>query len=397
MEIAWQDWAGLFIRWLHLATGIAWIGTSFYFIWLDQSLRRRQQLTTGVDGESWIVHGGGFYHVQKYMVAPEQLPEELHWFKYEAYFTWLSGFALMAVMYYFGAETFLIDRDRADISVPIAVMVSLAFLAGGWLVYDLLCRSTVGRHTGPLALAVFVLIVLVSWGLSQLFSDGATFLHVGSVIGTIMSANVFFIIIPNQKKVVADLKAGRQPAAELGQQAKQRSLHNNYLTLPVLLLMVSAHYPLLFAGQATWGWLVIALVLLIGGVVRHFFNTWHTGARGSALLWQWPLAVLLSIVLAIFLSKRQTMPLTESVSDGRALAIIQMHCVACHAATPTHRGFKSPPAGLILDVRETVILAAERVMAQAVLSKAMPLGNATGMTDTERAELGTWLRRQLRP
>ena len=397
MEIAWQDWAGLFIRWLHLATGIAWIGTSFYFIWLDQSLRRRQQLTTGVDGESWIVHGGGFYHVQKYMVAPEQLPEELHWFKYEAYFTWLSGFALMAVMYYFGAETFLIDRDRADISVPIAVMVSLAFLAGGWLVYDLLCRSTVGRHTGPLALAVFVLIVLVSWGLSQLFSDGATFLHVGSVIGTIMSANVFFIIIPNQKKVVADLKAGRQPAAELGQQAKQRSLHNNYLTLPVLLLMVSAHYPLLFAGQATWGWLVIALVLLIGGVVRHFFNTWHTGARGSALLWQWPLAVLLGVVLAIFLSTRQTMPLTESVSDGRALAIIQMHCVACHAATPTHRGFKSPPAGLILDVRETVILAAERVMAQAVLSKAMPLGNATGMTDTERAELGTWLRRQLRP
>ncbi len=397
MEIAWQDWAGLFIRWLHLATGIAWIGTSFYFIWLDQSLRRRQQLTTGVDGESWIVHGGGFYHVQKYMVAPEQLPEELHWFKYEAYFTWLSGFALMAVMYYFGAETFLIDRDRADISVPIAVMVSLAFLAGGWLVYDLLCRSTVGRHTGPLALAVFVLIVLVSWGLSQLFSDGATFLHVGSVIGTIMSANVFFIIIPNQKKVVADLKAGRQPAAELGQQAKQRSLHNNYLTLPVLLLMVSAHYPLLFAGQATWGWLVIALVLLIGGVVRHFFNTWHTGARGSALLWQWPLAVLLGVVLAIFLSTRQTMPLTESVSDGRALAIIQMHCVACHAATPTHRGFKSPPAGLTLDVRETVILAAERVMAQAVLSKAMPLGNATGMTDTERAELGTWLRRQLRP
>ena len=397
MEIAWQDWAGLFIRWFHLATGIAWIGTSFYFIWLDQSLRRRQQLTTGVDGESWIVHGGGFYHVQKYMVAPEQLPEELHWFKYEAYFTWLSGFALMAVMYYFGAETFLIDRDRADISVPIAVMVSLAFLAGGWLVYDLLCRSTVGRHTGPLALAVFVLIVLVSWGLSQLFSDRATFLHVGSVIGTIMSANVFFIIIPNQKKVVADLKAGRQPAAELGQQAKQRSLHNNYLTLPVLLLMVSAHYPLLFAGQATWGWLVIALVLLIGGVVRHFFNTWHTGARGSALLWQWPLAVLLGVVLAIFLSTRQTMPLTVSVSDGRALAIIQMHCVACHAATPTHRGFKSPPAGLTLDVRETVILAAERVMAQAVLSKAMPLGNATGMTDTERAELGTWLRRQLRP
>ena len=397
MEIAWQDWAGLLIRWLHLVTGIAWIGTSFYFIWLDQSLRRRQQMAPGVDGESWSVHGGGFYHVQKYMVAPEQLPEELHWFKYEAYFTWLSGFALMAVMYYFGAETFLIDTQRADVSVPVAVIASLPFLAGGWLVYDLLCRSPIGKHTALLALSVFVLIVLVGWGLNQLFSDRAAFLHVGAVIGTIMSANVFFIIIPNQKQVVADLKAGRQPAARLGQQAKQRSLHNNYLTLPVLLLMVGAHYPLLFAGQATWGWLVIALILLIGGVVRHFFNTWHTGARGFTLLWQWPLAALLGIVLVIFLSTRQTVPLTEPVSDERALTIIQMHCVACHAATPSHSGFKSPPAGLTLDTRETVILAAERVMAQAVLSKAMPLGNATGMTDTERAELGGWLRQQRRP
>ena len=303
----------------------------------------------------------------------------------------------MAVMYYFGAETFLIDTQRADVSVPVAVIASLAFLAGGWLVYDLLCRSPIGKHTALLALSVFVLIVLVGWGLNQLFSDRAAFLHVGAVIGTIMSANVFFIIIPNQKKVVADLKAGRQPATELGQQAKQRSLHNNYLTLPVLLLMVGAHYPLLFAGQATWGWLVIALILLIGGVVRHFFNTWHTGARGSTLLWQWPLAALLGVVLVIFLSTRQTMPLTEPVSDERALALIQMHCVACHAATPSHSGFKSPPAGLTLDTRETVILAAERVMAQAVLSKAMPLGNATGMTDTERAELGGWLRQQRRP
>ena len=397
MEIAWQDWAGLLLRWLHLATGIAWIGTSFYFIWLDQSLRRRQKMAAGVDGDSWSVHGGGFYHVQKYMVAPEELPEELHWFKYEAYFTWLSGFALMAVMYYFSAETFLIDTQRADVSVPIAVIISLAFLAGGWLVYDLLCRLPIGRHTAPLAVSVFVLIVLVGWGLNQLFSDRAAFLHVGAVIGTIMSANVFFIIIPNQKKVVADLKAGRQPAARLGQQAKQRSLHNNYLTLPVLLLMVSAHYPLLFAGRATWGWLVIALILLIGGVVRQFFNTWHTGARGSSLRWQWPLAILLGIALVVFLSTRQTAPLTEPVSDERALTIIQTHCVACHAAIPSHSGFKSPPAGLILDTRKTVMLAAERVMTQAVLSTAMPLGNATGMTDSERAELGGWLRQQLQP
>ena len=295
MEIAWQDWLGMIIRWLHLATGIAWIGTSFFFIWLDLSLRRRGEMPDGVQGESWLVHGGGFYHAQKYSVAPEHLPAELHWFKYEAYFTWLSGFALLGVMYYWGAESFLIDPDRTPFSPSVAILVSLVFLGGGWLAYDGLCRSPVGQHTGLLAGAVFLLVTIAGWGLTQLFSDRAAFLHVGAVIGTIMSANVFFIIIPNQKKVVADLKAGRTPAPALGLQAKQRSLHNNYLTLPVLLLMVSAHYPVLFSGAATWGWLVIALILLIGGVVRHFFNTLHTGGRGWALLWQWPVAACIGL------------------------------------------------------------------------------------------------------
>ncbi len=393
MEIAWQDWVGMMIRWLHLATGIAWIGTSFYFIWLDQSLRRGGQVPGGVQGESWIVHGGGFYHVQKYMVAPERLPAELHWFKYEAYFTWLSGFALLGVMYYWGAESFLMDPARTPFSAPVAILVSLAFLAGGWLAYDGLCRSAVGRHTAVLALAVFVMIIGIGWGLTQLFSDRAAFVQIGAVIGTIMSANVFFVIIPNQKKVVADLKAGRVPAPAFGLQAKQRSLHNNYLTLPVLLLMVSAHYPILFAGAASWGWLVIALILLIGGVVRHFFNTLHVGLRGAALLWQWPVAAIIGLALAIFLTSRGSGISLAPVSEARVLAIVDRHCVSCHATTPANSSFTTAPAGVRLEGPEDLRRFAAQILNQAVVSKAMPLGNASGMTDTERAELGSWLRR----
>ena len=262
MTIVWSDWILLLVRWLHIVTAIAWIGTSFYFIWLDKSLRQRQGLGPGIIGDSWSVHGGGFYQVQKYAVAPAELPPELHWFKYEAYFTWLSGFALLAIMYYWGAESFLIDPERFAFRPLAAIASSVAFLAGGWLAYDLLCRSPLGRHTVSLATGVFVLIVFSAWALTQLFSDRAAFLHVGAIIATIMSANVFFIIIPNQKKVIAALTAGQQPDAQLGQQAGQRSLHNNYLTLPVVLLMISAHHPFLFAGGTDLGWAVISLLLV---------------------------------------------------------------------------------------------------------------------------------------
>ncbi|MCP4952664.1 MAG: urate hydroxylase PuuD, partial [Proteobacteria bacterium] len=238
MIIPWLDWASLAIRWLHLAAGIAWIGTSFYFIWLDRSLRARETLPKGVQGESWSVHGGGFYHVQKYAVAPEALPDDLHWFKYEAYFTWLSGFALLIVLYYFGASTYLIDSTRADLTPTMAISISVAFLIGSWGLYEALCRSPIGRSTTVLASSVLVLILVSAFLLTQIFSDRAAFLHVGALIGTIMSANVFVVIIPNQKKVVADLQEKKLPDPSLGAQARQRSLHNNYLTLPVLLLMV---------------------------------------------------------------------------------------------------------------------------------------------------------------
>ena len=392
MDIAWQEWLGLMIRWLHVVAGIAWIGTSFYFIWLDQSLRRREGLPEKVHGESWSVHGGGFYHAQKYLVAPERMPAELHWFKYEAYFTWISGFALLAVLYYWSAESFLMDPNRAALSPTAAILTSVGFLAGGWIAYDLLCRSVVGRYTGVLAISVFILVVATGWGLTQVFNDRAAFLHVGAVIGTIMSANVFFVIIPNQKKVVADLQAGRNPKPNLGLQAKQRSLHNNYLTLPVVLLMVSFHYPVLFGGGAERGWVVIALILLIGGVVRHFFNSQHAGLTGRALLWQWPTAALLSMALIVFLSPARHHE-DLAVSDDKALSIIIAHCASCHAAEPTDPAFQSSPAGLRLENLEQLRTHGVRVLAQAVTSQAMPLGNRTGMTAEERAELGSWIQK----
>lgn len=394
MTIPWLDWASLMIRWLHLVAGIAWIGTSFYFIWLDQSLRVRASLAKGVAGESWSVHGGGFYHVQKYAVAPEVMPTELHWFKYEAYFTWLSGFALLVVTYYFSASSYLIDPGRADLAPITAIGVSLAFLIGSWLIYEALCRCPIGRSTAALALSVFALIIVSAYLLTQIFSDRAAFLHVGALIGTIMSANVFVVIIPNQKKVVADLVAGNTPDPALGAQAKQRSLHNNYLTLPVLLLMMSAHYPMLFSGGSMWGWLVIAFIVLAGGVIRHFFNTHHGGGRGLALAWQWPLAVLLALGLIFFIATRGPAVSTNTISDTRALQIVTVHCAGCHAAQPINPAFSAPPAGVVLDNLDTLSRYWERVLAQAVTSQAMPLGNASGMTLTERGELGQWLKTQ---
>ena len=389
-----MDWLSLAIRWLHLAAGIAWIGTSFYFIWLDQSLRARDGLAKGVLGESWSVHGGGFYHVQKYSVAPQDMPPELHWFKYEAYFTWLSGFALLVVLYYFGASSYLIDPTRADLAPIQAIGASLGFLVGSWVIYEALCRSPIGRSVAALAVSLLALILLSAFLLTQIFSDRAAFLHVGALIGTIMSANVFVVIIPNQKKVVADLMAGKAPNPALGAQAKQRSLHNNYLTLPVLLLMVSAHYPMLYSGGAAMGWLVIAFIVVISGIIRHFFNSHHAGRRGVALIWQWPIAALLGIGLAFFISTRGEDVSATQVTDAKALAITQTHCAGCHAASPTHPAFKAPPGGIILDSLLTLEQHSDKVMAQAVLSQAMPLGNATHMTAKERAELGAWLNRR---
>lgn len=394
-QVPWWDILSMLLRWLHIITAIAWIGSSFYFIWLDLSLRKRPHLPPEAHGESWSVHGGGFYEVRKYLTAPASMPPELHWFKYESYFTWLSGFCLLSVIYYAGAQSWLIAPDRWLQTPWQAVLASLGFLGVGWVLYDALCKSPIGKQTAPLAIGLFLLILGLTWLLMQSFASRAAFLHIGAIIGTIMSGNVFFIIIPNQKKVVASLIAGKPVDPSLGKQAKQRSTHNNYLTLPVILMMISGHYPLLI--QPAYGVAIIALILLAGGIIRDFFNASHAGAKGLRLWWQWPLAALLILTLALFTTWTRVKD-QASLRNGQpkanaevAMQIIGKHCLACHAAKPTHEGFDTAPQGIILDNPAALKTYAERIMAQAVLADTMPLGNETAMSKGERAQLGDYL------
>ena len=390
MEIIIHDWLSLLLRWLHIITGIAWIGASFFFIWLDLNLKRAKDTPDGVQGETWMVHGGGFYHAQKWLVAPENMPKTLHWFKYESYFTWLSGFALMAVIYYWGAETFLIDAGVMALSVPMAISYSLAGLLVGWLSYNLLCHSPLGENTGTLALSLFVLLVAAAWGYEQVFSARAALVHVGAMIGTIMTANVFFIIIPNQTKVVAALKAGENPDPALGKQAKQRSTHNNYLTLPVLLMMMSNHYPFIYSTGNNW--LIAALVIILGGVIRDYFNAGHAGGTGARVRWQWPLSGFLILILIWLTGGGAFMTKSDKItSDARALEIVQTHCVTCHASNPTSEFFDTAPLDVTLENVAEMTMFASRIYAQTILSTAMPLGNESAMSQDERDELRAWI------
>jgi len=294
--IAWE-WLAFAVRWLHVITAIAWIGSSFFFIALDLGLVKREGMPKGVYGEEWQVHGGGFYHIQKYLVAPSNMPDHLTWHKWESYTTWLSGFALLAVVYYGGADLFLIDRHVLDVSPTVAILISMASLSVGWLFYDFLCKSPIGKSTWGLMGLLFVALVAMAWGYTQIFTGRAAFLHLGAFTATIMSANVFFIIIPNQKIVVADLIAGRTPDPKYGMIAKQRSLHNNYLTLPVIFFMLSNHYPLAFGTQ--FNWIIAGLVFLMGVTIRHWFNSVH--ARKGRPTWTWAVTVIL-FILIIWLS-----------------------------------------------------------------------------------------------
>ena len=395
------DWAEFALRWLHVITAIAWIGSSFYFIALDLGLRDAPDLPEGVKGEEWQVHGGGFYHIQKYMVAPARLPEHLTWFKWESYWTWMSGAALLIVVYWFGSDLMLIDPRVADLARWQAIALSAGVLLAGWLIYDALCRSALGRDDTRLMVALFVLLVVLSWGLAQLFSGRAALLHIGAVTGTIMTANVFLVIIPNQKIVVADLRAGRTPAARFGTIAKTRSTHNNYLTLPVLFLMLSNHYPLAFAGP--WNWAIASLVFLMGVTIRHFFNTRHAG-RGSPW-WTW--AATAALFLAIIALSRAPAPGDGAAAAApgstaarfaaapgfeQAQAIVLSRCSMCHTARPLWPGLATAPGGVRLDSAGAIAARARAIHLQAGLTTAMPPGNITGLTGEERAALRDWYR-----
>jgi uncharacterized membrane protein len=395
------SWAEFAVRWLHVITAIAWIGSSFYFIALDLGLRRDPRPASGADGDEWQVHGGGFYHIQKYMIAPSEMPEHLTWFKWEAYATWLSGAALLALVYWVGAELYLIDYNVQDLTTGQAILISAGSLMIGWMAYDVLCKSGLGDKPTFLMVLLFILLVAMAWGYTQVFSGRAALLHLGAFTATIMSANVFFIIIPNQKIVVADLKAGRTPDAKYGKIAKLRSTHNNYLTLPVIFLMLSNHYPLAFASE--YNWIIASLVFLMGVTIRHFFNSMHS--KNVMLWWTWGVTLAIFLVI-VFLSMAPLLradaadqevrlsPMAERLiahEDFPDVAnIILGRCSMCHGTEVYWPGLAWAPKGVLLDTDAMIASNARAIYLQAGASHAMPPGNLSYMEDAERAVIRQW-------
>ena len=387
------DWLSLAARWLHLITGIAWIGASFYFVWLDNHLlppRDPKDSARGISGEVWSVHGGGFYQAQKFKVAPAFLPEPLHWFKWEAYWTWMSGTFLLALIYWYGAEIYLIDPTVAALSKPVAIAIGVGTLVLGWLVYDVLCKSRLGQNDRLLGIAVCLFTVLVAYGLCQVFSGRGAFIHYGAMLGTIMVANVFFVIMPGQRELVSATEAGRSPDPTPGLKAKQRSVHNTYFTLPVLFVMISNHYAMTY-GHA-YNWLILLAISLIGALIRVYFVARHKGPASP-----WPLlaAALLTLALVAALAPRTTPDTGQdtgstSVSFSQVQQIVTQRCTVCHATHPSQPGFTAPPKGVVFDTPQDITGQALTIHQQTVVSKAMPIGNLTGMSDAERALIDQW-------
>jgi uncharacterized membrane protein len=395
LDVVLTEWLSAIIRWLHVIAGIGWIGSSFYFIHLDLSLKKNDELPPGVKGEAWQVHGGGFYQMIKFLVAPARMPDELTWFKWEAYTTWLSGFSLLILVYYMQADLFLVDKSVLDMSAPQAAAIAFFSLAASWLVYEALCRSPLGRHEVALALVGYVYLVALTYAFTHVFSGRGAFTQIGALIGTIMVANVFIIVIPNQKKTIAAMLKGEEPDPRWGALGKQRSVHNNYLTLPVVFLMLSNHYPLFFATR--FNWLIVAIVLLVGPVIRHFFNSRHEG-KGSPW-WTWAVAAAGMIAIA-WLSAAgpsgakagdKTGALPAPVKFAEVQDIVISRCSMCHAAEPVWAGIPTAPKGVRLDDPDQIRLHARMIAINAVRSHAMPPGNITEITPQERQVLAAWI------
>ena len=398
MDPYYLDFLGLLVRWLHVIAGIAWVGSSFYFIWLDQSLEApppgSDAAKKGVGGELWAVHGGGFYNPQKYLVAPATLPEKLHWFKWEAYTTWLSGTALLVLVYWLRAGAIMVDANVRALTPLQAVGLGAASMIGAWIIYDLLCKSPLGRREGLLGLVVFALTAALAWSLAHAFGGRAAFIHVGTALGTIMAANVAMVIIPAQRRMVAAMRAGQAPDPGDGRRAKQRSVHNNYFTLPVIFLMVSNHYAAIYAHA--WNWAVLMLIVAAGVSLRHFFNRKHQGVYA----WQYPALGAVLLGLAAWWSAPHLPPLPPvqgEVSFNRVRGIIAQRCVVCHSPAPTFPGITVPQAGVLLHTPADILFNAQRLYQQVAITRIMPLGNVTQMTDQERAVVAAWVKAGAKP
>ncbi|MGB0798664.1 MAG: urate hydroxylase PuuD [Planktomarina sp.] len=396
------DWLGFVVRWLHVITAMAWIGASFFFIALDLGLKKAPNMPVGAHGEEWQVHGGGFYHIQKYLVAPENMPTHLIWHKWQSYMTWVSGAALLMIVYWVGGELYLLDPTKANLSLWQGVLISGGSLTIGWICYDFMCKSKLGEHSTFLMLLLFALLVAMSWGYNQIFTGRAALLHLGAFTATIMTGNVFFQIMPNQRIVVADLKAGRTPDAKYGKIAKLRSTHNNYLTLPVVFLMLSNHYPLAFATE--YSWIIASLIFLTGVTIRHYFNTMHATGKGPN--WTWGVTVILMLVIA-WLSTASMLDSFEEAeardltpteqryasADGfdAAYNAVQGNCSMCHAREPIWDGLLWPPKGIVLETRSDVAKHANAIYLHAGVSQAMPPPNAIQMKEDARRAIVDWI------
>ena len=388
-------WSEMIVRWVHVIAGVAWIGSSFYFIALDLSLKPGKELPKEANGQAWQVHGGGFYNMVKYFVAPKKMPEELTWFKWEAYSTWISGMALMSLVYYGSASLYMIDLEVLDITQLQAVFLSLGGIVIGWIIYDGLCRSPLGKNDLILALAGLVFLVLLSFIYTQVFSHRGAFMQMGVTIGTMMVANVAMVIIPGQKKVVQALKAGDDPNPIYGVRGKQRSLHNNYLTLPVIFVMIGGHYPIIFATE--YSWLILGLILIIGALIRHFFNTKHKGL--PAPYWTWLVASILA-VCSVLLSyvgapnnnvyEVSNLNMTKEEIHKTAVELVIERCSSCHAREPLWEGLAFAPKGIHLETEEEVLKMANEIYWQSAASWAMPPGNIIWLEDEERVLLSEW-------
>ena len=382
------EWLNLLARWVHFITGVAWIGASFYFIWLDNHLEAPRQAgddEKGVGGELWSVHGGGFYHSQKYRVAPQVLPETLHWFKWEAYSTWLSGMFLLILVYWYGAQVYLIDPTVAELSPVVAVSIAAAAIVGSWVIYDLLCKTRLGNNDRLFGIVLLVLVSLLAWGLCELFSGRGAYIHFGVVLGTIMVANVFFVIIPGQRRMVEAAERGETPDPRDGINAKLRSVHNTYFTLPVLFVMTSNHYAMTYNHE--YNWAILIAIALAGALIRIYFVARH---KGKASLLPIIIAIVLLAGVAALVAPRATAASGDAVVFEDVRNVVQHRCTTCHSDAPTHPAFPAAPAGVVLDTDAQIVAEALRIHQQTVVTRVMPIGNLTGISEAERDLIDRW-------
>jgi uncharacterized membrane protein len=381
-----MEWLNIVVRLMHITFGIAWIGASFYFVFLENALNRTKDVRDELAGNLWAIHGGGFYYLEKYKVAPQKIPKDLHWFKYEAYFTWLSGFSLLFVVYYFNAKSALIDTNLVNLSPLAAVSIGIGSLVVGWLIYDLLCKTSLVKRNTWFALIGFIIATAFAYFYSLVFSSRAAYIHFGAMLGTIMAANVFFIIIPAQKAMVKSAKEGKRLNPELGKHAGLRSLHNNYLTLPVLFVMISNHFPSTFGNKYSWA--VLAAISLGTAGVKHYLNLRE---KGQHSIWVMPVSVLILLATAfISAPQKNAGECKTEISINEVNMIIQQRCVSCHSTKPTDDVYTSPPNGVTYDTPQDIFRLKDKIYQRVVVTKTMPQNNKTGMTPEERDAIRCW-------